>query len=531
MTVTSLADDYLTRLAAFDPAAAALVGAPVPPWPDLSPEAVQGRYHLDRSTAASLRGAPARNRDEERLQKAMVERLDSAAALFEIGFLPRLLAPLATPIHQIVSRLEAAPRESDRDRAELARLLEAVPATLADHRATLNWAREKGWVASRRQVGIVATQIRTWLGNGPGAVLTALHAALAAAPDLAGPAGAAMAGFEATAGFLERDLAPHAADRDGVGDEEYRVTAGAFLGSPVDPDEVAEWGRSQVADLEAKASALADLIEPGAGLDAVCRRLDSVRRIGRDEVENWLHTRIERAIEAMSGWGLPGEVGDLSCRITESTAGVMFYSPAPPGGGRPGLVWWTLEGDSVPEWRQVTTVHHEGVPGHHLQHVMAATADLHPWQRHLCHVHGYAEGWAHHAEALAGELGLLEDPAENLGFVLGQLHRACRIVADSALHLDPGPGRVAGWSVSEAVDYLQRVGRLDAATARFEVDRYLGWPAQALAFRVGARAWDELRTAAEVDNGPDFDAAAFYRRMLGLGPMGLAPLADIAGGS
>lgn len=531
MTVISLADDYLTRLAAFDPAAAALVGAPASPWPALSPEAVQGRYHLDRSTAASLRGAAAGNPGEERLQKVMVERLEAATALFEIGFTPRLLAPLATPIHQIVIRLEAAPRESDLDRAELARLLEAVPATLADHRATLTWARDRGWVASRRQVGVVATQIRTWLGNGPGAVLAALHASLAADPELTGPAGAAMAGFEATAGFLERELAPHAPDRDGVGDEEYRVTARAFLGSPVDPAEVAEWGRSQVAELEAKASALADLIEPGAGLDEVCRHLDSVRRIGRDEVESWLQARIELAIEAMSGWGLPGDVGDLSCRITESTAGVMFYSPAPPGGGRPGLVRWTMEGDSVPAWRQVTTVHHEGIPGHHLQHVMAATADLHPWQRHLCHVHGYAEGWAHHAEALAAQLGLVDDPAEQLGFVLGQLHRACRIVADSALHLDPGPERQAGWSVPEAVDYLQRVGRLDATTAQFEIDRYLGWPAQALAFRMGARAWDELRAGAEADTGPEFDPVAFYRRTLALGPMGLAPLADIAGGS
>jgi uncharacterized protein (DUF885 family) len=130
---------------------------------------------------------------------------------------------------------------------------------------------------------------------------------------------------------------------------------------------------------------------------------------------------------------------------------------------------------------------------------------------------------------LAGELGLLDDPAEHLGFVLGQLHRACRIVTDSALHLDPGPGRRAGWSVPEAVDYLQRVGRLDAATARFEVDRYLGWPAQALAFRVGARAWDELRAGAEADEGSGFDLVAFYRATLGLGPMGLGPLAEIAG--
>jgi uncharacterized protein (DUF885 family) len=531
MTVTSLADDYLTRLAALDPAAAALVGAPAAAWPDFSPEAVQGRYDLDRSTAAALRRTRARDGSEERLQKVMVERLDASAALYEIGFTSRLLAPLATPVHQMVSRLESAPRKTDLDRAELSRLLAALPPALKDHRATLAWARGRGWVAPRRQVEIVASQMRSWLGDGPAAVLRRLHEAIAFDPDLSEPATAALAAFDATADFLERDLAPVAPERDAAGDEEYGVTARAFLGSPVDPAEVAEWGRAQVAELESEAARLADRIRPGESLDEVCRHLDSSRQLGRDEVEGWLAGRIARAGEAMAGWRLPEEAGDLACRITESTSGVMFYSPAPPGSAHPALVWWTLEGDSVPAWRQVTTVHHEGIPGHHLQHVMAARADLHPWQRHLCHVHGYAEGWAHHAEALAGELGLLDDPAEHLGFVLGQLHRACRIVADSALHLDPVPGRVAGWSVTEAVEYLQRVGRLDTTTARFEVDRYLGWPAQALAFRVGARAWESLRARAEKDAGADFDPILFYRRTLALGPMGLGPLAEIAGGA
>src|SRR5690606_25032765 len=164
------------------------------------------------------------------------------------------------------------------------RLLRAVPTTLEDHRATLAWARDRGWVASRRQIGIVAAQIRTWTGEGPAGVLSRLHLTLSDDPDLAGPAAYAVAAFAATADFLERDLGPAAPDRDGVGDEEYGVTARAFLGSSVGLDEVAEWGRTQVAELEAKAAALAELIEPGAGLDEVCRRLDSGRRIDRKSV-------------------------------------------------------------------------------------------------------------------------------------------------------------------------------------------------------------------------------------------------------
>ena len=85
-------------------------------------------------------------------------------------------------------------------------------------------------------------------------------------------------------------------------------------------------------------------------------------------------------------------------------------------------------------------MHHEGLPGHHLQFVVTASyPDLHPWQRHLCHIHGYAEGWAHYAEQLADELGLIRDPAERLGLLLGQIWRSVRIVADIGLH--------TGWAV------------------------------------------------------------------------------------
>jgi uncharacterized protein (DUF885 family) len=178
---------------------------------------------------------------------------------------------------------------------------------------------------------------------------------------------------------------------------------------------------------------------------------------------------------------------------------------------------------------------HEGLPGHHLQHAITLTTDgLHPWQRVLCHVHGYAEGWAHYAEQLADELDLYTDPGERLGMLCGQMWRAARIVIDLGLHLRlPIPANTftdqTRWTPELAVDLLMRVAGLDAITARFEVDRYLGWPGQALAFKVGERLWWQARREAETR--PGFDRRHFHMTALRLGPMGLDPLRSALAGT
>jgi uncharacterized protein (DUF885 family) len=183
-------------------------------------------------------------------------------------------------------------------------------------------------------------------------------------------------------------------------------------------------------------------------------------------------------------------------------------------------------------WREVTTVHHEGVPGHHLQITTAMSQpDLHPWQRSMAHVHGYAEGWAHYTERLADELGLLRSAGERLGMLYGQRWRAARIVIDMGLHLGlPIPARngftdATTWTPEVGASVLRTASGCDAVTARFEVDRYFGWPAQALSFRVGARLWRQLRDAAA--NRPGFDLRAFHMGALRLGPMGLRPLRKV----
>jgi uncharacterized protein (DUF885 family) len=211
---------------------------------------------------------------------------------------------------------------------------------------------------------------------------------------------------------------------------------------------------------------------------------------------------------------------------------VVYYTPGAPDGSTPGRIVWTIP-SGVPvaaTWQEVTSVHHEGLPGHHLQFVVTASyPHLHPWQRHLCHIHGYAEGWAHYAEQLADELGLIRDTAERLGLVLGQIWRSVRIVADIGLHTGwpvPAGSLVpeGGWTPDLARDMLVELALVEPTLAGFEVDRYLGWPGQALAFKVGARLWTEAREGREAKLGERFSLRDFHRDALGLGPMGLDPL-------
>jgi uncharacterized protein (DUF885 family) len=208
----------------------------------------------------------------------------------------------------------------------------------------------------------------------------------------------------------------------------------------------------------------------------------------------------------------------------------MYYAQPDPAFTRPGRIVWAPE-EITHTWRDVTTVHHEGVPGHHLQIVTAlAEPGLHPWQRSMVHVHGYAEGWAHYAELLCDELGLLRDAGERLGMLFGQRWRAARIVIDMGLHLDlPMPAGngftdATRWTPEVGVAVLRAASGAQERAARFEVERYFGWPAQALAFSIGARLWREIRDAARA--APDFESRAFHMAALRLGPMGLGPLRD-----
>ncbi|MBO4208583.1 DUF885 domain-containing protein [Micromonospora echinofusca] len=537
-TVTEVADGYLDALAGLDPQAAEAAGrTPGSQFADLSPDGFDARAELARRTAARAATATASGPAERALAGALVDRLASETDLYDAGFTTRLLAPLATPVHLVRQVFDNLPRTTEQDWAVVAAHLHRVPTALDQYADTLRRSARQGHLVARRQVLAVADQCTAWTTADFYRRLVAGYPGGALAGQLDAGAELATTATARFAAFLRTELAPAASEVDGVGRDLYTVTARSFLGATVDLDELYAYGWAELdrtaAELRTVAAELGhpDVPAARAALDA-----DPAGRVPvGPALEDWLRQRTALLTDALDGthFDIPPATRQVVCRLSPAASGVMYYTPPDPGLTRPGAIWWSVPpgASDVPVWRHVGTLCHEGLPGHHLQHaVTLTTADLHPWQRVLCQVHGYAEGWAHYAERLADEIDLYAGPAERLGMLDGQMWRAARVVVDLGLHLGlPVPAGngftdAPRWTPEVAVDLLTRVAGLDAATARFEVDRYLGWPAQALAFKVGARLWQQARREAEQRAGVAFDRKRFHATALRLGPMGLDPL-------
>jgi len=208
---------------------------------------------------------------------------------------------------------------------------------------------------------------------------------------------------------------------------------------------------------------------------------------------------------------------------------------------RPGTTWLPTDGKTeFPWWRLVSTWYHESVPGHHLQ-LATCVIDRESqsrFQRTLGGNSAYIEGWALYAERLMNELGFFEDPAAEYGFLSSQAFRAARVVVDIGLHLQleaPGDLGVLGdlgdcsrkvWTPEMAIALLEEWAIIEPDDARSEVDRYLGWPGQAITYKLGERAWLDARKQARERLGSNFDLRAFHNHALSTGSLGLDQFID-----
>jgi uncharacterized protein (DUF885 family) len=227
----------------------------------------------------------------------------------------------------------------------------------------------------------------------------------------------------------------------------------------------------------------------------------------------------------------------LECKIAPPGGGVGAYYTGPNEDfTRPGRMWWSVEPGKTEfiTWREVSTVYHEGVPGHHLQIATAVhqSTSLNKFQRLMAFTSGHAEGWALYAERLMKDLGFLSDDGELLGMLSDQLFRAARVVVDLGMHLEleipAGTGFHEGerWTPELGLEFMLTRTITDAAHVHDEIDRYLGWPGQAPAYKIGERLWLAAREDAQRRQGDSFDMKDFHTRALRMGGMGLDTLSE-----
>lgn len=200
------------------------------------------------------------------------------------------------------------------------------------------------------------------------------------------------------------------------------------------------------------------------------------------------------------------------------SAGFAFYMPGAPDGSRAGVYYVnTAEPASRRRHLVAAVTAHEAVPGHHFQITVAYGLPAMPAFRRYAEFTAYVEGWGLYAERLADEMGLYHDEVDRLGAIDLEAFRAARLVVDTGLH-------AMGWSRAQAETYLREHTSMSADLIVNEVDRYINWPGQALAYKVGQLAFLAARAEAEAELGDRFDASAFHDRVLGLGPVSLTVL-------
>ena len=213
---------------------------------------------------------------------------------------------------------------------------------------------------------------------------------------------------------------------------------------------------------------------------------------------------------------------DLVVRRVESfreqPGGAQHYARGAPDGSRPGVYYAHLidmNAMSIPDLEVVA--YHEGLPGHHMQLSIAQELTGIPLFRRQAGFTAYTEGWGLYSEWLAQEMGAYADPYSDFGRLSGEIWRAIRLVVDTGLH-------AKGWTEAEAVEYFMANSAVSEGQIRAEVQRYIVWPGQATAYKVGMLKIQELRARAEEALGQAFDIRAFHDAVLGGGALPLSIL-------
>ncbi|MBW3614430.1 MAG: DUF885 domain-containing protein [Actinobacteria bacterium] len=193
-----------------------------------------------------------------------------------------------------------------------------------------------------------------------------------------------------------------------------------------------------------------------------------------------------------------------------------YYVRGSLAAGRPGWFYAnTYDLASRPKWEMEALTLHEAVPGHHLQIALAAELEGLPRFRTMNYGYtAYVEGWGLYAESLGRELGLYTDPYSRFGALTYEMWRAVRLVVDTGIH-------AFGWSRQQAIDYFRERSSKPLHDITVEVDRYISWPAQALAYKLGERTITRLRREALDALGPAFDVRLFHDVVLGGGALPL----------
>jgi uncharacterized protein (DUF885 family) len=542
--IDAIAEEWVTTLIDLVPEVGIYIGVGEPSGrvSDTSPAGHEALAAAGSAVIAKLEKADPVD-DIDRVTKTdLLSDLKLAQESHDARLQLRDLNVIASPAQELREVFDLMPTATTDNWGIIAERLGNIPGGVNGYIETLRAGIAEGVVPARRQVVEVAIQARKhadplgfFFDFTNGAELEdggALPESLVA--DLKKGAQASADAYGELAEFLETELAAKATEEDAVGRDIYALQSRHFLGAAVDLDETYEWGIEELQRMVHEQTRIAGEIKAGASVHEAIEFLDSddSRKLhGTDELKAWMQRTSDKAVSELASnyFDIPAPVRELECMIAPTQEGGIYYTGPSDDFSRPGRMWWSVP-EGVTEfdtWRELTTVYHEGVPGHHLQIGQAVfnRAELNTWRRQLAGTSGHAEGWALYAERLMQELGYLDDPADRLGMLDGQRMRAARVVLDIGVHLKkPNLSGTGVWDADEALRFMRDNVNMNDAFIRFEVNRYLGWPGQAPSYKVGQRIWEQIRDAAQQKGGADFSFRDFHKKALDLGGVGLDTL-------
>ena len=539
-----LSDDYINTVAELDPAAATYMGIAGHDheMTDFSPAGHDARAQNDQRTLTQLNALDTSASSDRLAAGVLREALEISGAEYEANEHLASIRVIAGDVDAARSIFDLMPTDTAEQWAVIAERMSKIPQAFAGMRESWKLGLDRGVKAQRLQVLASSEQLATWAGRNDAPAFFEQFAesasSIAGAPmeQLRKAAKNASQALGKTADFLINDYAPQADTRDGVGPERHALARRRFMGMKVEAKDAYEWGWAEVQRIDTEMERVAQEILPGSTLNEVRHFLDTdpSRSIqGEGALRDWLQELMDDAMSFLIDnhhFSIPDSIRTVEAMISPpGGAAAMYYTGPSEDLSRPGRTWYPTNGRTVfPRWSEPTTAYHEGVPGHHLQVAIATinSEKLSRFQRNTF-VSGHGEGWALYAERLMDEFGFLENPEYRLGYLYAQAFRAARVVIDIGIHCGFAipqsstfhPGEQ--WNPSLMFDFLSAHSSSDDEFNRSEINRYLGWPGQAISYKLGERVWLDLRDDAKQKYGAAFDLRKWHAHALDLGNLGL----------
>ena len=530
--IFALSDSYVEKSARLSPMASTYLGIT-----DLNDQlddfSIAGRAveaDLTRATLAELNALEPIDEIDRVAKSVMQERLTSSLQLHDSFESHISFNVLTSPPADIRQVFEMMPKESAADFENIAKRLLAVDKAHLSWISTIDTLAKKGKTVAQRQIDGIAKQLESYADGGYAAMAKSFD------PDGKYPAvheaaKAAAASSAETAKYLRGTYMALATPNDAVGAERYAVWARYYTGADLDLRATYEWGLADLAQITERMWKVAAKIKPDAKtLREVADYLDNAPEYkihGKEAIIKKLLDFTQAAVTQLDGthFDIDDRMKFCDARIApEGSASAPYYMSPSEDMSRPGTTWLPLLGkDEVSWWHLASTWYHEAVPGHHLQIATSVLERdrLSRFQRFGAWISGYGEGWALYAERFMDDLGAFDEPGIEMGFLSAQALRATRIVIDIGMHLGYTDENGRVWDAVSGREALMNKALLDEHHATSETDRYLGWPGQAISYKVGEREWIAARENAKKRLGADFSLKRFHAHALKIGPMGL----------